>query len=52
MANYNEVDATNLESIKSARKKVASPRFGGASSALMTGPKKSRKKVRKRTVVK
>jgi hypothetical protein len=49
---FNEVDSTNLESIKSARRKVASPRFGGSSSALMTGPKKAKKKARKRTVVK
>ncbi len=49
---YNEVDSTNMESIKSARKKVASPRFGGSSSAGMKGPKRTKKKAHKKTVIK
>jgi hypothetical protein len=49
----NEVDSTNLESIKANRKKVSSPRFGGSSSALMKHVKgKKRTKSQKKTVVK
>ena len=50
---YNEVDSNNLESIKSARRKVKSPRFGGSASAAMKGPKRGgRKKYHKKVVVK
>ena len=48
----NEVESTNLESIKSARKKVATSRYGGASSASMIGPKRTKKKTHKKTVIK
>lgn len=48
---YNEVDSTNLESAKKNRKKVSSPKWGGADSALRKGPRGKRRS-KKRTVVK
>jgi hypothetical protein len=48
----NEVDSTNLESIKANRKKVSSPRFGGGNSAGMKHVKGKKHKARKKTVVK
>jgi len=50
---YNEVDSTNLESTKANRKKVSTPRWGGADSALMTKPKgKKKRSARKKVTVK
>jgi len=46
---YNEVDSSNQESVKSSRKKIASPPW--ASSVTRKIPKKKHK-VHKRTVLK
>jgi len=50
---FNEVDSTNLESIKANRRKVSTPRFGGANSAGMKKikGKKSNKPRGKKTVI-
>lgn len=47
---YNEVDSTNNESIKSSRKKIASPVWD--SSVTKKIPAKKKHKAHKRTVLK